>query len=409
MATHAATSGNAQPITRTISIAIVFTLFVAIVFGFGLYLFALVVPVMRARLGFEYAAIGIVTGGAQTAYLVAALLCPLVERRFGRGQVIVGAVAAAGVLLLLFAGVRSVLQTGFVLAGLGAAAAFMVIPTVGVISAYVPSGYRSRVNGLISSGTAYGQVANGVLVPWLLPGYGWRTIWLVAGSASLVIVLLGFVVLRLFASQVFVNETAQSVEHNVASGDRRRLWTRSNLTVWTLLGLSGMACGPWQNYLSSFLSVERGSSLETIGQLWSIVGVIGLFSGFAAGMAADRIGVRVALVLSYAALASSAFLVAFRSQIWQLQLAAMCFGVSFYAIYGLIPAYISKTVDARSATTVFAVANIFLGLGTTLGNVVGGYVPRWYGSLRGVFVAASVLACVAMVLTMMLRDERKAD
>jgi MFS family permease len=409
MATTAIGSTRAQSITRTVSIAVVFTLFVAVVFGFGLYLFALVVPVMRERLGFEYAAIGIVTGGAQTAYLVAALFCPLLTSRFGGAQVIVSAVASASLLLLLFAGVHSIWQTGFVLAGLGATAAIMVIPTVGVISESVPPSYRSRVNGLISSGTAYGQVANGVLVSWLLPGHAWRKIWIVAGWASLAIMLFGFIALRLLASQVFVHEVPRRAENSRASGGWWRLVTGRNLTVWTLLALAGMACGPWQNFLSSFLAAERGQSVETIGQLWSTIGVVGLFSGFVAGMAADKAGVRIVLALSYAALACSALLVAFHSEIWQLQAAAICFGLSFYAVFGLIPAYISKTVDPRSVTTVFAVANVFLGLGTTLGNVIGGYIPSWYGSLQDVFIVASTLACLAMVLTMTLHDERRLD
>jgi MFS family permease len=406
MVTNAIASKGAKAITRTISIAVVFTLFMAVVFGFGLYLFALVVTVMRENLGFEYGAIGIVTGGAQIAFLVAALLCPLLVDRFGGGQIIVGAVVAAGLLLLLFAGVHSVLQAGLVLAGLGATAAFMVIPTVGAISRSVPFSHRSRVNGLVSSGTAYGQFANGILVPWLLPGHGWRLIWIMAGSTSLAIALFGFIALRLLASEVFVHEAPQRTESHASDG-RWRIVTGRNLTVWTLLALSGMACGPWQNYLSSFLADERGRSLDTIGQLWSIIGVLGLFSGFAAGAAADKAGVRNTLSLSYATLACSALLIAFHSEMWQLRAAAVCFGLSFYAVYGLIPAYISKTVDPRSATTVFAVANVFLGLGATLGNVTGGYIPRWYGSLQDVFIVAAALACVGMVLTMILHDERR--
>ncbi|MDR5759058.1 MFS transporter [Caballeronia sp. LZ035] len=405
MATTARTSTRTQPIARTVSIAIVFTLFVGVVFGFGLYLFALVVPVMRERLGFGYASVGIVAGGAQTAYLAAALLCPLLTNRFGAGRVITGAVAAASMLLLLFAGVNSVVQTGFVLAGLGAAAAFMVIPTAGAVAENVPSCYRSRVNGLISSGTAYGQVANGFLVSWLLPGDAWRTIWIVAGSTSLAITLFGFIALRVFASPVFVHETARNAENRRASDGWRRLATGRNLTVWILLALAGMVCGPWQN----FLAAEKGYALETIGRLWSIIGAVGLFSGFVAGLAADKAGVRIALALSYAALACSALLVALHSEVWQLQAAAICFGVSFYAIYGLIPAYISKTVEPRTVTSVFAVANVFLGLGTTLGNVIAGYFPSWFGSFRDAFIVESTIACAAVILTMTLRDERRSD
>lgn len=408
MTTNAMTSTRTLLIARTMSIAVVFTLFVAVVFGFGLYLFALVVPVMRQSLGFNYTAIGIVTGGAQTAYLAAALVCPRLVSRFGGGQVIVGAVVAAALLLMLFAQVQGVLSLGLVLAGLGASAAFMMIPTVGAISETVPFGYRSRVNGLVSSGTAYGQFANGVLVSQLLPAHGWHSIWIVAGFASLVIALVGLLVLRCFTPQIFVRKALQRAASHHASGGRRRLVTRDNLTVWILLALSGMACGPWQNYLSSFLADEQGHSLETIAQVWSTIGVVGLFSGFAAGIVADKAGVRIALAFSFAALAGSGLLIAFHSEAWQLRAAAMCFGLSFYAIYGLIPAYISKTVAPDVTTTVFAVANVFLGLGTTLGNVLGGHFEGWFGSLKDVFITATAFACVAMTLTAILRDEREA-
>ncbi|MDR5825572.1 MFS transporter [Caballeronia sp. LZ043] len=180
------------------------------------------------------------------------------------------------------------MQTAFVLAGLGAAAALMVIPTAGAVAENVPSCYRSRVNGLISSCTAYGQVANGVLASWLLPGDAWRKPWIVAGSASLAITLCGFIALRVFASQVFVHETARTAENSHASGGWRRLATARNLTVWTLLALAGMVCGPWQNFVSSFLVAERGYPLETIARLWSIIGAVGLLSGFVAGLAAAR-------------------------------------------------------------------------------------------------------------------------
>jgi MFS family permease len=408
MNTDAIASSDTNGSTRTIGIAVVFTLFVAVTFGFGIYLFALVVTAMRANIPFDYAAMGIVTGGAQIAYLVAALLCPLLTHRFGAGKVIVGAATASGLLLLSFAGVHSVVQAGLVLAGLGAAAASMIVPTVGAISKSVPFAYRSRVNGLVSSGTAYGQVANGMLVPWLLAGHGWRSIWLVTGAISLVVTAIGFIALRLLASNVFVRDTSPRAIDDRRSSTLRSIFTTRNLTVWVLFALGGLACGPWQNYVSSFLTEERGLSLQSIGQLWSIVGVTGLFSGFLAGMLADKTGVRIALIVSYIALACSALLIAFQAGAWPLRAAAVCFGWAFYAIYGLIPAYVSKTAEPHAATKVFAIANVFLGLGTTLGNVIGGRIPGWSGSLVGVFIAASALGAAGVIVTMLLPDERKA-
>ncbi len=396
---------TAKAAPRTLVVAVVFTLFTAVAFGFGLYLFALVVTAMRVQLHFHDAAIGIVTGAAQLAYLGAALACPRLARRFGAGAVSAGGVAAAALLLLALSGVQNVVQVGAAMAGLGACAACMMVPTVGVIARCVPFAYRSRVNGLVSSGTAYGQLANGLLVPWLLPAFGWRAVWIATGAASLALAALGVLALRRFAPAAFSRDAAPAAGTTPAAP--ARLLTARHLTVWLLLALAGMSCGPWQNYLSSYLVQGHGASLATVGGLWSTIGAVGLASGLLAGLLADRIGIRIALMLSYASLAGAALLIAVHAAPWQPTAAAVCFGLSFYSIYGLIPAYVSKTAEAGAATPVFAIANVFLGIGTTLGNVTGGMMPGWTGSLHGVYVMATALATAAALLTLCLPDERR--
>jgi MFS family permease len=168
-----------------------------------------------------------------------------------------------------------------------------------------------------------------------------------------------------------------------------------------------MACGPWQNYLSTFLSDERGYSINVLGELWSIVGFLGLFSGFALGMLADRIGIKYVLSCSYTLLGLSALLVAMHSNPVLLNVAAICFGLSFFAVYGLIPAYISKTAAADEATTIFADANICLGLGTAAGNVAGGYISEFTGSLQNVYYGVALVAVLAALAVTVLSSERQ--
>ncbi|HHD7476598.1 TPA: nitrate/nitrite transporter [Klebsiella oxytoca] len=407
MRTRRVIPSRKQEIARTACVAIVFTLFCSIVFGFGFYLFSLLSTVMRKSLGFEYATMGIITGAAQISFLIASLLCPSITHRFGTGRVIISGTAAAALLLMSLAAVQNTLQAGIVVTGLGITAAFMMIPTVDAVTQSVPSAFQSRVHGLISSGTAYGQLANGMIVPWLLPDHSWRLIWFTAGSASLLITAMGLVALKFMAPEIFVRNVPLNKTSNVQPMGASKIATVRNLMVWALLALCGMACGPWQNYLSSFLTTEHGQSLAVVGHLWSIIGALGLFSGFLAGVIADKVGIKFALILSYITLACSAFLVAVNSETWHLRASAICFGLSFYAVYGLIPAYISKTVDSRSGTKVFAIANVFLGLGTTFGNVVGGQIPSWFGSLQGIFILAGSLSLIGALITLILKDERR--
>lgn len=181
---------SAQRTTRnsgrasTFGVAVVLTLYMAIVFGFGLYLFSMLVTYMHKDLGLDILAVGIITGGAQISFLIASMICSRLTSRFGSANVIVSAVMTAGVLLVFLSSVHNVWQAGTLLIGLGACAAIMVIPTVSVVGKVVPVAWQSSVNGLISSGTAYGQFANGLLVPFLINSYDWRTVWMVTGSVS---------------------------------------------------------------------------------------------------------------------------------------------------------------------------------------------------------------------------------
>ncbi|MEM9589762.1 MAG: MFS transporter [Pseudomonadota bacterium] len=402
-----ATQHNARHNRRAgLTVAIVFTAYMAVVFGLGLYLFSLLASEMRQTLGFGTQAIGMITAAAQVSYLIAAGLCPMLTKRFGEMTVIVAAVIVAGVILTLVSTAGTTASMGALVGSLGACAAFMVIPTVGVISRTVAFEYRSQVNGLVSSGTAYGQFASGSLAPWLVLENGWRSAWLVFGAGSIAIALVGLLALRIFAPAAF----GRTPEATAIKSQHTPLLNPTNLSVWTLLAASGMACGPWQNYLSTFLSVENGHSISVVGQLWSMIGFLGLFSGFAMGLLADKIGIKRTLSISYGLIALAAVLIALHSDTTLLYAAAICFGLSFFAVYGLIPAYITKTMDASETTAVFAGANICLGLGTAFGNLTSGYIPNLTGSLQHAYFGIAIIACAAAAFVGTLpKEPRRTD
>lgn len=393
----------------SVTVAVVFTAYMAVVFGLGLYLFSLLASEMREGLSFGTQTIGFATASAQISFLIAAFVCPRLARLVGDGRLIVMAVLVAGALLCLMSWVRSANSMAVLIGMLAMCAAFMVIPTVGVIAKTVAFQYRSQVNGLVSSGTAYGQFAAGTVAPWLVLDHGWRSVWLVLGLGSVFVAIVGLVALKTFAPMAFsTDERTESSGNQIERLDTPIL-NRTNVIVWALLAASGMACGPWQNYLSTFLADENGLSITIIGQLWTIVGFLGLFSGFAVGLLADKIGIKSALSMSYGVLGLSAIVIAVHPDVSWLYAGAICFGLSFFAVYGLIPAYITKTVTEQQATAVFAGANVCLGLGTAFGNLVSGYIPELSGSLQQVYFSVAGVASVGVVLVTLLPREGHAE
>ncbi|HVI92013.1 MAG TPA: hypothetical protein VM659_27230, partial [Dongiaceae bacterium] len=84
-----------------LEVTLFFTAFVAVTYGFGIYLFATLVPDMRLSLGFGYATVGLATGIAQAGFLVASLLSGILAPVIGASRLIFGSVIVTGASLLL--------------------------------------------------------------------------------------------------------------------------------------------------------------------------------------------------------------------------------------------------------------------------------------------------------------------
>lgn len=84
----------------------------------------------------------------------------------------------------------------------------------------------------------------------------------------------------------------------------------------------------------------------------------------------------------YGVLIAGGAFIALQDNALMLQLAAICSGLAFYAVCGLIPAYISKTATPENAMIIFAITNVFLALGTTFWNFTGGHLQKSVWSPR---------------------------
>ena len=158
--------------------------------------------------------------------------------------------------------------------------------------------------------------------------------------------------------------------------------------VLLVMFFSGIACMPTMNYLVSFLREELGYSAEAAGWAWSTTGFVGMFGGLAMGALADKITVARALNLSYVLLGLCTLLFLHHTALWEVLAGAALFGLVFNAIFGLVPAFVSLSFDAHKATAVFALSNVALGLGSMLGNLLGGLLREQQQSFVPVYLAS---------------------
>lgn len=398
-----------------LEVTLLFTAFIASAYGFGIYLFATLAAEMRADLNLDYSTVGLATGVAQGGFLAASLLSGMLAPRLGLLRTILGAVAVTAVSLLLMSRLPvqdPVITLTALLTIMGAGAAAVWVPMVAVAQQVIPMRHRAKALGLMSSGTAYGVFVNGLIIPPLMASGAvgaWRSVWLSVGIAAVALLALGIWRLR----GLRITASAPLTVHQDATASRWQMLARPlTLLLVVTMFLNGLACMPFQTYLAPLLQDDLGQPIEVAGRLWSFIGIAGMGSGFLFGLLADRISIKWAMVATYLVLSAAAALilaVALRGlPVGAATIAAaMLFAAAFNAIYGLVPAYISTTFSGTSATLLFGLGNIAIGLGGLIGNVVGGYARDWSGSFALIYGVVALASLLQFALALMTPNERK--
>ncbi|MEW2067180.1 MFS transporter [Streptomyces sp. NPDC007346] len=413
-------AGNSRAkVFAAFATTVLLTSFVAATYGFGFYLFAQIVPDMRRELGFGYTAVGTITAAGQFGFLLFAVIGTWLSTRIGGGQVVIGSVALCGLCLVLIPLSDSIVVIGVLLTILGGTAASVYVPLVEIVGRVIDYRHRGKVLGLVSSGTSYGVFVNSMLVPGFVRDDNWRGLWYSVGFGTLMVTAVAaftFHRLGLFRQEEeSQEETAGTAAGETGARDNsaragwRMVLVRWVVIVWTMKFLNGFACMPFQNYLSPYLREGLGFDIGFAAQVWGAIGVIGMFAGFAVGWLSDRIGVRAALVMCYTLFFLSSVILVVAPVGFLPMVSGVLFALAFYPIYGLVPAYVSKSASGAAATVIFGITNVTQGIGGIAGNYTAAFLKNMTGDFMWYYVVIAVTAVVLALLTLQLPREGSAE
>jgi predicted MFS family arabinose efflux permease len=173
----------------TLRAALALSLAAAVSLGTARFAYALLLPPMRADLGWSYFTAGAMNTVNAAGYLVGALLLPRLLRHLDARAVMLAGGAAAALLLALHGAWRSDAALFVLRAAMGVASAASFVGG-GLLAARLASRAPARsgaVLGLYYGGTGLGIVASALLVPPLVArlAQGWAWAWLALGVVSL--------------------------------------------------------------------------------------------------------------------------------------------------------------------------------------------------------------------------------
>lgn len=369
-------------------------------FGFGVYLFSAIASDMRSDLGFSYTTVGTIIAVAQFGFLGASIFSSMLVPRLGAIPVVLGSTLICGLGLLLLGVVSSPWMIGAILTVLAACAASTWTPMVGLVAEHIDFKHRGKTMGVIGSGTSYGIFINGLIIPMLLPDYGWRGVWICMGSITVVITVI--------AAIIMLSGKKRSQAAQDGPSFLQQIPQIISVKPWLLLSsvfLASIAFISFMNYISLYVRDDLGLAVSVSGQVLMIIGAVGMVAGLATGALADKIGAKAGIVLMLMLLLGASLLLLNYVDTWFLYLAALGYGTAYVGYFSIVPAYISKAYPAELSTTIFGGTNFAMAIGAMLGNFLGGWSKSSFGDFSMVYIVAAVTAVVVIGMTMRFKSE----
>lgn len=381
----------------TLVVAAALALAAAVSLGLARFSYALLLPPMRADLGWSYTTAGAMNTVNAAGYLLGALLAPGWLRRFGaRGTLLAGGIGSA--LLLVAHGTVDSDAALYLLRGLTGIASAATFVSGGLLAARLsgrapiddarPAPSAGLVLGIYYGGTGVGIVISALLVPPLsaLPGaHPWGWAWVALGIAALIATAITAVATRGL-------EPARAAP----SASERFEWRRfgCGLASYFLFGLG------YIGYMTFVVTLLREQQLGSVAitVFYALLGVAVLGSSFVwAGLLQRQRG-GGAMRLLNALLAVATVLPVLSAHPVAVFASGILFGGVFLSVVASTTALVRHNLPAGAWPAGIAAFTIVFAAGQIVGPTLVGWVADGAGGLRGgLAVSAGVLLLGALL------------
>lgn len=364
--------------------------------GFGMFLFAALVPMMRDSIALSHWHLATIGALTQLAYLGGALLLGLVGHRLGTARL---ALATGGITSLLLFTLSQLQEPRLIILALTCLAASAAISwgsIVEIVSRHAGAEQRSGCLSTISSGTAWGYGLNGLLILLVVPALGWQRGWQLAGLMGLLVMGLTWHMLRTLKRQPATQGGGPVAAIPVARLLATICGERTALCACLICFLVGFTTMPFSNWLNTYLD-QLGLPATLGGYTWTTVGLTGMVAGLLTGKLADRKGPELALLVIFGGFALG--LLAFVQDPARFALVAgFGYGLMYFPMWGILAGWVGQRYSSTATMQISGICMVTFGLGGTLGNLLAGYLREATGTLDSVYL---VLASASVVLALL--------
>jgi MFS family permease len=387
--------------------------------GFARFGYTMILPSMKNGLNLTDSQAGDLATGNMVGYLVMAVTCGYLASRFGPRIVITifMFIISGSMVLTGMAPNFQLALLGRTLTGVGSGGTN--VPVMGLVPAWFAAKRRGLATGMAVSGSSFGMLITGFLVPMVLNKYGegagWRISWFCLAGLCALIAVLGFLILRNRPRDKGLRPFGAGGEEAVAAEQKSSAlqWglVYKAAPVWHLAliyVMFGFSYIIYATFFARYLTWEAGFTTEAAGALWSAVGMVSIISGFIWGSVSDVLGRKYGLAIVY----FLQFLCFTIFGLWKAPagyyLSALLFALTAWSIPGIMAAASGDLLGARLAPAALGFVTLFFGIGQAGGTFIGGRIADFTGSYTLAFLIAGAAALVGAVASLFLRTPEKA-
>ncbi len=380
------------------------TLMWGISYSFGIFFKPLI-----AEFGWTRAA---TSGAYALSMLIGGLLSIVAGKftdRFGPRIVVTACGFLIGIGCLLVSQVTTIWQFylfyGVLIgAGLGGA----LVPMMATVARWFVK-RRGMMTGITVSGLGMGTLVVPPVANWLISSYGWRTSYIVAGVAILLVVMSAAQLLKRDPGQIGQlpyggTEVKTDGLSLAAKGLSLRQVIRTR-QLWLLCTASlffGVAIQILMVHIVPH-ATDLGISAASSAILLSLIGGVGTIARVVMGTIGDKTSNKLIYLISYCLAAVALFWLLAAEELWMFYLFVIVFGFGYGGIAVLVSPVTAEHFGLNSIGIILGIILFICAIGETIGPIWAGYIFDVTGSYNLAFLVSAILTAVSVLLILMLK------
>jgi predicted MFS family arabinose efflux permease len=387
----------AAPSTTSLWVAAGLAMAPAVSMALGRFAYALLLPGMRADLGWSYTEAGAMNAASGLGFLIGALIAAKVACTVGTKQAfMLGGVVTA--VTLFCSGLTNSFGLLLVLRTFGGATgAVAFIAGSGLAAAAGQGGGSSRaplVLGVYFGGGGLGVVISALVIPPLVAATSWRVGWFALGFLSFLAMVI--------AAPALVRAPLPVTQPGTAGGSGWNV--RFLLPQMISFGLYGLGYIAYATYIVAYLRSEQGFGVWEVSLFWALVGVAAMVGAFAWGPVLARLKGGWGSVATIGVTTVAAAIPLFLAGRGAAYLSAVLFGVAFLAAVAAMTACVRRNVAPHAWTEVIGILTVGFALGQSAGPLLSGLASDGANGVHAGLVLSIGVMIASVVVASFQRD-----